>query len=102
MAPPAAAAAARRKKRLGGRVIRNIVGFLLIVGFAYLVHKPLMAAFRGTKGLIAGDGPARLFGGSVPPTISGWLSELQLQTGTPRTPSMFCHTAHRRTTNLPQ
>lgn len=78
MAP---SAAARRRKRLGGRIIRSVLAFALIVGFAYLIHRPLVHVFHGARIRIqtAGEGPTRMSSGSATPTTSDWLGDLQLQ-----------------------
>ena len=80
MAPPAST---RRRKRVGGRILRGVLSLALVVGFAYLIHRPLVQVFQGATARMqpAGEGPTRLFGGYLTPTITHWLAAQQQQTG---------------------
>ena len=93
---PSVSTRSRRKPRFGGRIVRGVLGFVLIVGLAYLIHQPLVHLFHGTRTRIqtAGEGPTRLFGGRVTPTIAHWLTDQQLQTGAARS-LPAAHRTHR-------
>ena len=81
MAPPGTA---RRRRRVIGRLLRTTGSLAFVVGFAYLMHRPLVQLYQNFQARLQSpsDGPNRLFGGSITPTITRWLSAQQQQTGT--------------------
>ena len=60
-----------------------MASLVFVVGFAYLIHRPLVQLYQNFQARIQtpGTGPNRLFGGSITPTITKWLSAQQQQTG---------------------
>ena len=88
MAPPQRRGPQRR--RALGRFVRGLVSVVFLVGFAYLIHTPLMQFYWGATARLRGQtgslGATRLFGGSASPTITGWLAAQRRQTGTSPAP----------------